>query len=188
MSTLLESLGLVCSRKVPGRLILRTYDLARELAAAGVTVVGGFHSPMEQECLRLLLRGRAPVVLVLARRLRVEGLPAAWRTAHAEGRLRVESPFADGQRRTTRASAQQRNQYVAERTSALFVAYAEPGGATDALARATLARGHPVLTFDDPALQPLIDLGAQPIGPTWDWAGWLGSSGIVALGPLFQQQ
>jgi hypothetical protein len=34
---------------------LKTYDLARDLRDADVPVIGGFHTPMEKECLRLLL-------------------------------------------------------------------------------------------------------------------------------------
>ena len=47
-------LGLFCSIHCPGKLVVRTYELVRELRDAGVTLVGGFHSPMEQECLRLV--------------------------------------------------------------------------------------------------------------------------------------
>ena len=56
-------LGFFCSTKCPGEVILQTYDLARALRDAGVPVIGGFHSPMEQECLALLLRGQQPIVI-----------------------------------------------------------------------------------------------------------------------------
>jgi predicted Rossmann fold nucleotide-binding protein DprA/Smf involved in DNA uptake len=42
-----KSLALFCSIKCPGNLILQTYDLAQRLRQFGVTVIGGFHSPME---------------------------------------------------------------------------------------------------------------------------------------------
>lgn len=42
-----QSLALFCSVKCPGNLILQTYDLAQRLRKSGVTVIGGFHSPME---------------------------------------------------------------------------------------------------------------------------------------------
>lgn len=51
------ALALFCSVKCPGDLILNTYDLAQALRAANISVMSGFHSPMEKECLRLLLRG-----------------------------------------------------------------------------------------------------------------------------------
>ena len=52
-----KKLALFCSIKCPGEIILKTYDLARHLRDTGVTVISGFHSPMEKECLRILLRG-----------------------------------------------------------------------------------------------------------------------------------
>ena len=57
-----KPLGLFCSVKCPGNLILKTYDLARELRDKGVPVISGFHSPMEKECLSLLLRGKQPII------------------------------------------------------------------------------------------------------------------------------
>ena len=60
-------MALFCSVKCPGKLILETYDLAHKLREEGVTVISGFHSPMERECLEILLRGTAPVVLCRCR-------------------------------------------------------------------------------------------------------------------------
>ncbi len=57
--------ALFCSNRCPGDLILKTYDLARAMRDAGVPVVSGFQTPMEKECLRLLLRGSQPVVVAL---------------------------------------------------------------------------------------------------------------------------
>src|SRR5215471_2050218 len=60
-------LALFCSIQCPGDVILRTYDLIRALRDAGVALIGGFHSPMEKECLTLLLRGSQPVLVCPAR-------------------------------------------------------------------------------------------------------------------------
>ena len=51
-------LGLICSIKCPGSIILKTFDTIRALRDAGVTMVGGFLSPMERDCLDILLRGK----------------------------------------------------------------------------------------------------------------------------------
>ncbi|MBI2089310.1 MAG: hypothetical protein HYT78_11285 [Deltaproteobacteria bacterium] len=48
-----DKLALFCSVKCPAKLILQTHDLAHELVQGGVTVIGGFHSPVEKECLRV---------------------------------------------------------------------------------------------------------------------------------------
>ncbi|MBA3707606.1 MAG: hypothetical protein H0W83_02155, partial [Planctomycetes bacterium] len=60
---------------------------------AGVAVIGGFHSPMEQECLALLLKGRQPIVICPARGIDEMRLAIAWREAISAGRLLVISPF-----------------------------------------------------------------------------------------------
>ena len=48
-----KMLALFCSVKCPGKLILQTYDLMQNLKEANVTIISGFHSPMEQECLTI---------------------------------------------------------------------------------------------------------------------------------------
>ena len=64
-----NSTALFCSQKCPGDLILKTYDLAQILRQAGMTVIDGFHSPMEQECLAMLLRGTHPIIICPARNI-----------------------------------------------------------------------------------------------------------------------
>jgi len=59
-----KMLGFFCSVKCPGSLIIKTYDLARELRDAGVPVISGFHSPVEKEALRILLRGKGKIRFV----------------------------------------------------------------------------------------------------------------------------
>jgi hypothetical protein len=61
------SLALFCSIRCPGKLILETYDFARAVRDVGVPIVSGFHTPMEKECLDLLLRGTQPVLVCPAR-------------------------------------------------------------------------------------------------------------------------
>jgi hypothetical protein len=82
-----------CSVKCPGNLILQVYDLARTLREVGVTVAGGFHSPLERECLTLLLRGTEPVIMCLARDIAEMRVPSAWRVPLEQGRLLLLSPF-----------------------------------------------------------------------------------------------
>ncbi len=60
-------LGLCCSRQCPGRPILLAYDLAAALRDAGIAVISGFRTSVEQDCLDFLLKGTQPVVVVPAR-------------------------------------------------------------------------------------------------------------------------
>ncbi|TDA70684.1 MAG: hypothetical protein D9V47_00315 [Clostridia bacterium] len=54
--------ALFCSARTPGDAILRTFDTVRRFRDDGVTVISGFHSPIEKECLHILLRGRQPII------------------------------------------------------------------------------------------------------------------------------
>ena len=75
-----QKVAVFCSVRCPGNAILKAYDAARKLRDEGVTVVSGFHSPVEKECLRILLRGKQPVVICLARAM--EKIPATIRLAY----------------------------------------------------------------------------------------------------------
>jgi predicted Rossmann fold nucleotide-binding protein DprA/Smf involved in DNA uptake len=50
-----HKVGLFCSVRCPDDTILRAYDAVQKLRDDGVTVVSGFHSSVEKECLRILL-------------------------------------------------------------------------------------------------------------------------------------
>lgn len=154
-------LGLLCSVQCPGSIIIKTFDAIRELRDKGIVVIGGFHSPMERECLDILLRGKQPVVLVAARGLRGLRIGEAARNAIDEGRLLLLSPFADTVRRTTATQAVQRNNLVAALAEQVLVPYAVPGGKTWATVHSVLERQQPVFTFEDEANKAMLDSGAH---------------------------
>ena len=156
-------MGLFCSIRCPGNVILRTYDLARALREAGVPVIGGFHSPMEKECLDLLLRGRQPVVICPARSIARMRIPMGWRNPLAEGRLLIVSPFDEKQKRATAALADERNRLIAVLASEFFIPYAAPAGKTDRLCRDLVTAGKPVYTFPLEETEGLVQSGAIPI-------------------------
>ena len=153
--------GLFCSNRCPGDLILKTYDLARAMRDACVPIIGGFQTPMERECLRLLLRGEQPVVVCPARGIDKMRIPRDWRTALDDDRLLVLSPFPATVRRPTAETAAQRNDLVASLASRVFIAHAAPGGKTEAFARKLAASGKTLLTLDSPANANLVEMGAR---------------------------
>ena len=153
--------ALFCSNRCPGDLILKTYDLARAMRDAGVPVIGGFQTPMERECLRLLLRGKQPIVVCPARGIDNMRLPRDWRPALEDGRLLVLSPFPATARRATGELAAQRNDLVADLAQRVFIAHAAPGSKTEAFAHKLAATGKPLLTLDSPANANLVEMGAQ---------------------------
>ncbi len=155
-------LGLICSIQCPGSVVIETLDAVRTLRDAGVAVVGGFHSPMEKECLDILLRGSPPVVLCPARGLaglRIGKIP---RLAVKEGRLLILSPFAESIRRTTAPRAVRRNNLVAALADVVLVPHAAPGGKTWTTVRAALERRQPVFTFHVEANKTMREIGARP--------------------------
>ena len=162
-----RTLAVFCSIRCPGDLILAAYDLALALRDGGVAVASGFHSPVEQECQRILLRGSQPLVICPARPLEGMHLPAEWRTALDRGRLLLLSPFtpASSQHRPTADLAAERNTFAAALADAVLVAHAAPGGKTERLCRDVLAWGTPLLTLDSPDNAHLLALGARPVSP-----------------------
>lgn len=176
-------LALFCSVRCPGGLILRTYDLARALREAGVATLGGFQTPMERECLGLLLRGKQPVVVCPARGIGGMRVPAEWKAPMADGRLLILSPFEDGERRVTAERAERRNAFVGGLAAAVCVTHAAAGGRTERFCREWLAGGKPLLTLDDPANDHLVRLGARSLRPE-DVVGVFlaGTDGVAAGG------
>src|SRR5262245_56179549 len=168
-------LGFFCSRRCPGDIILRTYDLARELRDAGIPVIGGFHTAMERECLALLLRGQQPVVVCPARGIEGMRLRSEWKEPVEQGRLLIVSPFDKKERRQTAELADRRNRFVAEIARAAFIAHASPGGATSVLCRTLLDRNTPVWTFPGVANDTLRKVGARELGSVGEIRTFLAS-------------
>ena len=164
-------LGLVCSIQCPGSIVIKTLDTIRMLRDAGVAVIGGFHSPMEKECLDILLRGNQPVILCPARGLAGLRIGQTPRRAVKDGRLLVLSLFAEDIRRTTAAQAVQRNNLVAALADAVWVPHAAPGGKTWATVHAALERQQPVFAFDDDANETIREIGARPLSEFMETPG-----------------
>ena len=156
-------IGLFCSVRCPGDAILKTYDLARMLRETDVTIVGGFQSPMEKECLDLLLRGSASVVVCPARGLGRMRVPKSWKEPLAEGRLLILSFFDDGIRRPTTDLAIKRNAHIAALADRILIAHAEKGGKTEALCKEALTHGKSVFAIDSPDNAHLVELGVLPV-------------------------
>lgn len=159
-----RAVALFCSVKCPGDLILKTYDLAQGLRDKGIAVIGGFHSPMEKECLDLLLRGKQPVIACHAKRLSHSRLPDNLAEPLKMGRLLMLSPFDESVSRATTDTASIRNEFVAALADRVFVPYAAPGSKTEALCHKVIKWGKPLLTFTSKENEHLISIGATPCG------------------------
>jgi predicted Rossmann fold nucleotide-binding protein DprA/Smf involved in DNA uptake len=158
-----QRLGLICSVRCPGSIVIKTYDAIRELRDIGMIVAGGFHSPMEHECLDILLRGSQPVILCPAKGLDGQPVGQECRRAVEEGRLLLLSAFGSEVKRTTAARAVIRNEFVAALSDVVLIPHASPGGKTEALARRAIKQGRPLFTFADEENAALIGLGARSL-------------------------
>ncbi|RKU22058.1 hypothetical protein C6500_05125 [Candidatus Poribacteria bacterium] len=116
--------ALFCSSKCPGEIILKAHDLAQEFRNAGIPTIGGYHSPVEQECLRVLLRGSQPILLCPARSIENMRLKPAWKDSLTEKRLLILSIFGEHHRRSTAVLANQRNAFVAALADKICIAHA----------------------------------------------------------------
>jgi predicted Rossmann fold nucleotide-binding protein DprA/Smf involved in DNA uptake len=161
-------LALFCSVKCPGKLILDAYDACRQLRETDVTVIGGFKSPMEEECLRILLRGKNPVIWCLARG-KLARTPPELAKPVADGRLTIHAPFPDKVNRVTAATCIKRNRIVADMVDAVFVVHAATGSKIEALSLELLATGKPIYTFDHTANATLLAAGAKRIAAEINW-------------------
>lgn len=148
--------GFFCSSQCPGGVILKTLDAITAMRDEGRTLMGGFHSPMEWECLSILLRGRQPVIWVPARSIVGMHLRPELQPAFSAGRLLILSPFGARHRRVTSALAALRNRFVGAVSERSFVAHAAPDSRTMTLCEELHASGRQIVTISDPANASLM--------------------------------
>ncbi len=157
-------LGIFFSIRCPGNIILNTYDCMRILRDSGVAVVCGFHSPIEKDCLDILLKGAQPIVVCPARSIARMRIPSDWKKPIDEGRLLDLSPFDEKQKRPTVSTAQQRNHLVVKLVRRFLIPYADADSKTEQLRREILETGGTIYSFHSSANTGLIHSGAKPIG------------------------
>jgi predicted Rossmann fold nucleotide-binding protein DprA/Smf involved in DNA uptake len=142
-----NAIAFFCSTKCPGDLILKTYDLAQALRDAEIPVISGFHTPIEQDCLKILLRGTQPIIHCPARSLHKIRLSPEQKQAVESNRLLLISPFSASYPRATTELAEKRNEMIGAIAHTLFIAYAAPNSKTLAFAQRLIETGKSVFTF-----------------------------------------
>lgn len=115
------------SRQSPGVAIRETMNWAIEQARGKHPVISGFHSPLEQSVLEVLLAAGAPCVMVIARKLEAARLPPTWIRA-AEGGAAAVVGIEAATPRLTAELAARRNDWIANRCSRIVVAAISPAG------------------------------------------------------------
>lgn len=134
----LSKTALFCSARCPGSAILAAYDQAANWRDSGRCIISGFHSPVEQECLRILLRGKQPIIICPARSL-PKRIPTEGRQPLADGRLLILSAFPETATRVTADLAHRRNEIVAALADVAYFAHITPGGDIERLSKSMAA-------------------------------------------------
>jgi predicted Rossmann fold nucleotide-binding protein DprA/Smf involved in DNA uptake len=174
----IRALGLVCSVRCPGEVIVKTHELAEALRDAAIPVIGGFHSPMEKECLSSLLEGRQPVLLCLGRSLEGMRLPEPWRRPVEQGRLLIVSGFDKRHDRLTARTAMLRNRHVVALADQVLVSHASRGSQTERLCEYACRLGRPLWTVASDYNEHLLTMGARAVD-----AGRVSSFGALSMAP-----
>jgi len=120
-----EKVAFLSSRKIAPTAIMRCYEWASKVRDEARCIVGGFHSPLEKDVLKFLLRGTAPVVIVLARTL-WKRVPEELRVPVDEGRLLIVSPVSTA--RADVASAEARNRWILSNCTSFVLGSLDPVG------------------------------------------------------------
>jgi len=158
-----ERIAIFCSNKCPGNIILKTYDLLRQIRESGITVISGFHSAIERECLNMLLKGRQSVIICPARSIEGMRIKPEYRKPLEDGRLLILSPFSGKEKRISSDRAVRRNYFVAALATAIFIPYAAPKSTTEIFCHELLKWRKQVYTIDDEKNIHLIEEGISTI-------------------------
>ncbi len=115
-------IGFLCSRKVSAEIILKTYDWAIEQRDKGVCIVSGFHSKIEKDVSDILIKGRQPIIMVLAR-----GMKKRWEQVIKDlldgNRLLIISPYSEKVKRITKDTANKRSEIITEISDKIFIPF-----------------------------------------------------------------
>ena len=128
----LPKTAFLCSRKVPASVVLKFYDWAIVQREQGNCVMSGFQSQLEKDVLYYLLKGKQPIILVLARGLK-QRLEKELEKALEQGRLLIISPFEKEIIRVTEKTAQVRNRMMIELAENITVGFVSKVGLLEKL-------------------------------------------------------
>lgn len=107
----LPKTAFLAASTIPPDMVLKCYDWAVSMANEGQCVISGFSSHLEREVLHFLMKGRCPIILVLARQM-YKQVPQELQALLDENRLLVIS-FSNAVRQS-KATALARNKYICE--------------------------------------------------------------------------
>lgn len=130
----LHKTAFLCSQKYPAQIVLKSYDWAIEQREKGNCVISGFQSTIEKDVLHYLIKGKQPIIVVLARGIK-KNLEPELKNAIKQNRLLIITPFKENVKRVTIVSAIKRNQLIMDIADKVIIAYASPEGNLEKLTK-----------------------------------------------------
>jgi predicted Rossmann fold nucleotide-binding protein DprA/Smf involved in DNA uptake len=121
----LPKTAFLSSRRISSEAVLKCYDWATAQRDAGRCVISGFHSSLEKDVLRFLLKGRQPIIVVIARKL-YAAIPEDFVAALDEGRMLLVSTSTAA--RASETTTRRRNQYIVDHADHIVIGALAPNG------------------------------------------------------------
>jgi predicted Rossmann fold nucleotide-binding protein DprA/Smf involved in DNA uptake len=156
-------LGILSARQIDSDLALKSAQLLKQLGSLEeVSFVGGWHSPLEEEALRILLAQAAPIVFCIPKSLNRFLVPLDVKNRVSQRKVLLLTHCSPKAKRISRYASIRRNQLVMGLATALLVLSAPPGSASLKLAKSALRVGKPVLTPEHRMNKELLGYNALP--------------------------
>jgi predicted Rossmann fold nucleotide-binding protein DprA/Smf involved in DNA uptake len=154
--------GIVSARAVDSNLSLSSAALLTQLARLQATFIGGWHSPLETESLRILLSQAPRTIICLAKSVNRFAFLQELKTLLNQDRLLLLTHCSPRAKRISRDAAIRRNHLVAGLAQVVLVLVAPEGSTTFKLARSAINLRKPVFAIEHPINENLLAFGALP--------------------------
>ena len=156
-------LGIISARQIDSDLALKSSRLLKQLASLEeVSFIGGWHSPLEDEALRILSADSARIVFCVSKALHRFVPSLLVKSGINDGRVLLLTHCSPKAKRISRDASLRRNQLVVGLAGALLVLSAPEGSASLKLAKLALRLGKPVLTLEHRMNKELLASSALP--------------------------
>jgi len=122
-------IGVLASGKAPGPVVWESYQFFYALRDAGVTIAGGWHSPLEKGILDALIEGKANIGFFAAKGLKARGFQQKFKLLDKTSRGLMISPFSDSVTKINGTEGPRlRNELLAAVSDVLLIPYIKAGG------------------------------------------------------------
>ena len=155
-------LALISARQIECDLAVISLQIMQQLAASkNISFISGWHSQLEQKCLRIVLAEQAALVFCTAKALDRFKPSGKLKELVDQNKALLLTHCTPNAKRMSRGASIRRNELVIALAAVLLVPSAPEGSESLNLARAALSSGKPVFTVDHHMNRKLLDCGAS---------------------------